>query len=166
MKWLALMVTMASALVACDAFSPSAEASRRYPSFRYELALGSDVFAVGEPLRLRWEPHRYEGFTNGIANVTLCFALFGPFPDAASAKDASSADRDPPACPPTGAAVASDVVPTTSAVGATLNASAPAPQQPGFYDLREIQIGTLSVGSTQTQGQTVVHHRIVEVRAR
>ena len=137
-------------------------------SYRYELGPSPGVLFVGEPLRFEWEPRRQLSGTVTVSDLTLCFALFGPWPDAETLKRESQAQPvQSPACPPPGAAVVSDVARTTSTAGIALKTEAPGPTRPGFYNLRQI---TLSVGPVQPDrssgGGSIVADRIVEVRAR
>jgi hypothetical protein len=129
-------------------------------SFRYELSSATDVLTVGEPLHFEWVPHADPNYETGTADVTLCFGLFGPWPDAAAVKREFAASQTA-ACPPPGAAVASESVRTTSSAGARLKADATAPALPGFYNLRQVNI--FRAGST---GGSMTFDRVVQLRAR
>ena len=136
--------------------------------YRYELSPSPSVVFVGEPLRLEWRPLRRLTGTTTVSDVTLCFALIGPWPDVETLKRRLQASQaQSPTCPPADAAVVSDVVRTTSTAGATLRTEAPGATSPGFYNVRQI---TLSVGPVQPDrssgGGSIVSDRVVEVRAR
>ena len=99
--------------------------------YRYELSPSPSVLFVGEPLRFEWMPLRRLTGTTTVSDITLCFALFGPWPDVETLKRRSQASHaQSPTCPPADAAVVSDVVRTTSTAGATLEAVAPARSAP------------------------------------
>jgi hypothetical protein len=151
---------IAAALVSgCNGLTQP-QASKTVPSFRYELSSATDVLMVGESLHYAWVPHADPNYATGTADVTLCFGLFGPWPDAATLKREFSGSQAA-ACPPPGATVASEIVRTTSSAGTRLKADAPGPAIPGFYNLRQINI--FRAGST---GGSMTFDRVVEVRAR
>jgi hypothetical protein len=156
--WGLLVALIGAALVSsCNSLPvPSHSAA----SFRYELSPATDTVMVGEPLHYEWVPRADPNYETGTADVTLCFGLFGPWPDAATVKREFSASQTA-ACPPPGAAVASQSVRTTSSAGARLKADAAAPAIPGFYNLRQVNI--FQAGS---RGGSMTFDRVVEVRAR
>lgn len=157
-----LVLLIAAALVGgCDGLAPQAtQASQTVPSFRYELSPATDVLTAGEALHYEWAPHPDPNYATKTADVTLCFGLFGPWPDAATLKREFSAPQTA-ACPPPGATVASESVRTTSSAGTRLTVVAPGPPLPGFYNLRQINI--FSAGLS---GGSLSFDRVVEVRAR
>lgn len=137
-------------------------------SYRYGLAPSPSVLFVGESLRFEWRPIRDLSGATATADLTLCFALFGPWADVETLKRESQSSRtQSPTCPPTGAAVVSDVVQTTSTAGTTLHAEAPGLSRPGFYNLRQIVLKVEPVQPDRSsRGGSEVSDRVVEVRAR
>lgn len=137
------------------------QASQTVPSFRYELSSATtEVLTAGEAVHYEWVPHADPNYATGTADVTLCFGLFGPWPDAATVKREFSASQAA-ACPPLGATVASDSLRTTSSAGTRFKGDTPGPAIPGFYNLRQINI--FRAGS---RGGSMSFDRVVEVRAR
>jgi hypothetical protein len=161
-----IVLVLASALLSgCNGLGVP-QATTAVPSFRYELSLTSTrdpttpVITVGEPLHYEWVPHADPNYATGTAEVTLCFALFGPWPDVATLKREFSSSPDAE-CPPPRATVVSESVRTTSSAGTRFKADAPGPANPGFYNLRQINI--FRSGST---GGSMIFDRVVEARAR
>ena len=155
---LALMV-----LSACGLSGPLPVPSPSVRSFSYEILSPSGPITAGAPLHLVWAPHVDPNFQTGVADVSLCFGVFGPWADAAAVKsfidgrhDATTAN-----CPLGGAVLTSDVIHTTSAAGEQFAADMAGPREPGFYDFQQV-----IVAKTDHGGATTVLHRILEVRAR
>jgi hypothetical protein len=159
--WLALLIAISG--TACGFSGPQPSQGPPVRSFSYELAPIASALPVGESLHFVWEPHQDPNFAAATADMTLCFGLFGPWPDVGTLKSEIQAQRDggTVTCPLSRAAVTSDALHTTSAAGERLTAEALGPSQPGFYDLREVNIARAGA-----HGSTVVLHRIVEVPAR
>ena len=160
------LILVSAALTACG-LSPIVR-SPTVPSFSYELEPTADVLTAGDALHLEWAPHPDPNYTTLTSVVTLCFAFFGPWPDAATVKsETMTAGSSLPTCPPAGAAATSQSVRTTTAAGSRLKVDASVPDRPGFYNLRQITLigpavkadGTVSSGSMTSD-------RIVEVHAR
>lgn len=159
-------LVVAAVLSACTALTPT-PASPRVPSFSYQLESMPEVLTAGEPLHFEWAPHQDPNYTTKTADLTLCVAIFGPWPDVATLKRESAPLDGRPTCPPTGAAAMSENVRATTAGGPRLSASAAALSRPGFYNVRQIMIigpVTTDAGSVSSGSQSA--DRIVEVRAR
>lgn len=128
--------------------------------FRYDLEPVPSVLLVGEPIHVEWVSHLDPNFS-ALADVTLCFALSGPWPDAVTLKKEMDAFQTTAACPPNGAAVVSDTVRITSDRRGCLRADAPGLSLPGFYSLRQVNIARVASGGT-----SIASDRMIEVRAR
>jgi hypothetical protein len=128
----------------------------------------ADVLTAGDSLHLEWAPHPDPNYAMVTSDVTLCFAFFGPWPDAATVKrETQAVGSSLPSCPPAGAAVASENVRTTTAAGGRLKIDAPVPDRPGFYNLRQISlIGPATKADGTISGGSVSFDRIIEVRGR
>ena len=147
-------------LSACGPVGPSPAPSPSVRSFSYEIPSPSGPITAGAPLHLVWAPHVDPNFQTGVADMSLCFGVFGPWADAAAVKTFMDS-RDPtPTCPLGGAVVISEVIHTTSAAGEQFAVDTVGPREPGFYDLQQV-----IVGKTDHGGSTTVIHRILEVRA-
>lgn len=127
--------------------------------FRYELAPLPTVLTVGEPIHVEWVAHPDSNYALAI-DTTLCFALIGPWPDAATAMQQIQATQPREmTCPVATAAVMSPTVQVT-APGASLKADSGGVMAPGFYNLRQVNITRQPSG-----GASVSSDRIIEVRA-
>jgi hypothetical protein len=162
-----LVLLLTAAVSACSGPSPSAPAPTR-PSFTYQLEPLADVLTAGDSLHLEWVPHSDPNYTTLTADVTLCFAFFGPWPDAATAKSTTQTlGSSLPTCPPAGAAATSQSVLTTTAAGGRLKIDASVPDRPGFYSLRQISlIGPATKADGSISSGSITSDHIVEVRAR
>lgn len=123
----------------------------------------SGPIPAGTPLHVIWAPHVDPNFQTGVADMSLCFGVFGPWADAAAVKSFIDGQHDAATatCPLAGAVVISDVIHTTSAAGERFVIDTAGPREPGFYDLQQV-----IVAKTDHGGSTTVLHRIVEARAR
>ncbi len=132
-------------LTACAGLEP-VHASPKVPSYSYQLEPASEVLMAGEALHFEWAPRVDPNFATASADVTLCFAFYGPWPDVATLKrESTSADRQP-TCPPAGL---------------------PGPTRPGFYTLRQISLfGPVTIDPNSTRSGALTSDRVVEVRAR
>lgn len=127
--------------------------------FRYELEPLPTVLTVGEPIHVEWVAHPDSNYASAT-DTTLCFALMGPWPDAATTRQQIQATQPREmTCPVAGAAVMSPTVQVT-APGASLKADIAGVMTPGFYNLRQMQIARLPSG-----GSSGSFDRIIEVRA-
>jgi len=164
---MAVLVLLGAVVGACSSVSPIAPAPTR-PSFSYQLEPMADVLTAGDSLHLEWAPHPDPNYTTLTSDVTLCFAFFGPWPDAATVKRETQAlGSSLPTCPPAGAAGTSPSLRTTTAAGARLKIDASVPDRPGFYNLRQISlIGPATKPDGGMSSGSLTSDRIVEVRAR
>lgn len=160
--WVALPVFALMVLSACGLSGPLPAPSPSVRSFSYEISSPSGPITAGAPLHLVWAPHVDPNFQAGIADVSLCFGVFGPWADAAAVKSVIDGRRDgASSCPLGGAVVISDVIHTTSAAGEQFVVDTGGPREPGFYDFQQV-----IAAKTDHGGSTTVLHRILEVRAR
>jgi len=163
----AVLVLIGTLFGACSAVSTIGP-SPSLPSFSYQLEPVPEVLTAGDALHLDWAPHPDPNYATLTSDVTLCFAFFGPWPDAATLKrETMTLGSNLPTCPPTGAATTSQSVRTTTAAGARLKIDASVPPTPGFYNLRQITlVGPTPYATCCSRGGSMTSDRIVEVRAR
>lgn len=162
-RWVVLSAVPLVMLAACGFSGPLPAPSPSVRSFSYEMSSPSGPITAGASLHLVWAPHVDPNFQTGVADVSLCFGVFGPWPDAATLKSAIDGRRDgaTATCPLGGAVVTSDVVHTTSAAGEQFVVDTTGPREPGFYDFQQV-----IAAKTDHGGSTTVLHRFLEVRAR
>jgi hypothetical protein len=123
-----LKLSAVLAVLISTSCGPSAtpQASPQFTTYQYTVAIPTTPLAPNEQLHLVWEPHLAPASTNAISALQFCIALFGPWESVAALKTAMAA-AGPRTCPPTGAAVSTDTMSTTSNSGARLATDLVAP---------------------------------------
>lgn len=145
----------------CGPFFATPQASPQFTYYQYTVAIPTTPLAPNEQLHLVWEPHLAPGSAAAVSGLQFCVALFGPWETVEALKTAMSAAGPRTFCPPTGAAVSSDTMNTTSNSGARLAADLVIPSATGFYDVHQIAI-TSEGGSTSV----TIAGGIIEVRTK
>ena len=162
-RWVMLPAYALMVLSACTLSGPLPAPSPSVRPFSYEIPSPSGPVTAGSPLHLVWAPHVDPNFQTSVADMSLCFAVFGPWADAAAVKSVVEVRRygATPTCPLDGSVVISEVIHTTSAAGNQFVVDTASPREPGFYVFQQVVAAKTDHGSS-----TTVLHGVFEVRAR
>ena len=111
-------------------------------------------------MHLVWTPELVRTDSPEPYEVRLCIGLHGPFENLSVLKESGSrTSAARPACPATGAVVASEVIPTRSDAGDAFNADLVLPGANGFYDLRQIAINGVEPTYSATSAGGIIEIR-------
>ena len=131
-----------------------------HPEYRYVATYAPGPFTGGATLHLVWTSELVRMDPAEPYEIRLCIGLYGPFENLSVLKESGSKSSGTrPACPASGAVVASEVIPTRSDAGDAFNADLVLPGANGFYDVRQIAISGVDPTYSATSAGGIIEIR-------